>query len=51
MALSAAINGSIDTVMKPHMKNSVVTVAKPAPMPLYLFSWFIGPLGILLDGW
>jgi hypothetical protein len=34
MALSAAISGSIETVMKPHMKNRVVTVAKPARMPL-----------------
>jgi hypothetical protein len=30
-------------VMKPHMKNSVVTVAKPARIPWYLLSAFIGP--------
>ena len=34
IALSAAISGSMETVMNPHMKNSVVTVAKPARMPV-----------------
>src|SRR5262245_52573465 len=49
MALSAAISGSTETVMKPHMKNNVVTVAKPPPMPLYLLSSVIGSLGRLWE--
>ena len=36
-------SGSTDTVMKPHMKNNVVTVANPARMPWLLE--FIWPLG------
>ena len=42
------MSGSMETVMKPHMKNSVVTVAKPARMPLSLE--FIGPLGMCQNG-
>ena len=44
MALSAAISGSIDTVMNPHMKNSVVTVAKPCAHAFVLVVEFIGSL-------